>query len=401
MKKLIKTSAKRALDYLAIKVAEKLQPHPEPSSNQVKILTDFGHYLHELRSICLSQMPKGAKNICSVGCASAYYFCWVEEEYGKIEKHTGVEFFAPKPDDLPENVEWLARTAGDLSPIPDNSQDMVISGQNLEHLPLEDALGFLEHAWRILKPGGWLIMDSPNGDITHPINWNHPEHVAEYSLEDIRKILPLAGFEIINEKGLINMRNANGKINKTLPPMDWEHGKGNCLRNAVCGINDPENAFVWWIEAQKMSPGVFKDGNNALKETLTEIYERRKQERLNRFTPINGATIKNNSLYMNKGSEGNIAYGPFAPLFKGSYTLEFEILADDLPDENLKILEFTITDNSDEMIISKMYFKDNFKGNKLEVNIPLNLSKTHFGCNLNFVSTGKCNLEVPLKIKEV
>jgi SAM-dependent methyltransferase len=70
------------------------------------------------------------------------------------------------PDPLPPKVEWLQRNLGDLSPIDDGSVDLVFAGQVIEHLWPEDVAGFLAEAHRVLRPGGFLALDSPNRLVT-------------------------------------------------------------------------------------------------------------------------------------------------------------------------------------------------------------------------------------------
>ena len=152
MKSIIKKSASNALNFLSKYIINKLsKTNVEGDQKSTPLLlTDFNHYLHELRSFLLASIPAGAQTVCSVGCSGTWYFDWFAREYGSIAKHIGVEYFMSKPVDLPSNVEWLEATAGDLSAIPDASVDLLLSGQNLEHLPLCDLIGFFQHqTWRM------------------------------------------------------------------------------------------------------------------------------------------------------------------------------------------------------------------------------------------------------------
>ena len=81
---------------------------------------DLNFFLHELRMRRLAQMPAEAPVVLSGGAANEIYFDWFAEHYpGRVERHIAVELFSPPPDPLPEGVEWLARTLGDLSPVGD------------------------------------------------------------------------------------------------------------------------------------------------------------------------------------------------------------------------------------------------------------------------------------------
>lgn len=352
MKAIIKHSAKRALDYLANRIAANLHSRGLPKSFTAApplLLTDFNHYLHELRSFLMATLPAGAQTVCSVGCAGTLYFKWFEREYGPVPRHIGIELFSPKPHDLPENVEWLAQTAGDMSAVPDASVDMLISGQNLEHLSLADLIGFFSHAWRILRPGGWLIIDSPNRDVTSAIGWQQPEHVAEYTPAEMRELLHAAGFDVIHEKGLIRLRDKRGTTSKRLD-LDWDAGADNSLRRAMGGLAAPDDSFVWWFEAKKSQDKQYD--SHAVAHIAQKMFESAYSERCNRVTLIGGRldTSNPNIVIMDKGKSGEVWRGPYIPLFVGARRINAQVFAEEMPKENIKIVDFTVINNKGQIL---------------------------------------------------
>jgi predicted SAM-dependent methyltransferase len=46
--------------------------------------------------------------------------------------------------------------------MPDGSAEVVYAEHFLEHLPIADALGFLAEVHRVLAPGGWVRLSTPN-----------------------------------------------------------------------------------------------------------------------------------------------------------------------------------------------------------------------------------------------
>ena len=123
---------------------------------------EFHSILHRLRTAELCCVPKGARRVVSVGASGRWYFEWFEDCVGPLELHVGVEAFEEQPDDLPANVEWVPSTADDMSSIGDDSIDLVFAGQTTEHLWPTELVGFLSEAARVLRPGGLLVVDSPN-----------------------------------------------------------------------------------------------------------------------------------------------------------------------------------------------------------------------------------------------
>lgn len=96
-----------------------------------------------------------------------------------------------------------------LAGIPDSKYDFVYSSHTLEHLP--EAETALQNWWRVLKPGGYLILFLPHRDLyekkkTLPSRWN-PGHL-HFFLPDtgeppdtigLRELVykSLTGFELV------------------------------------------------------------------------------------------------------------------------------------------------------------------------------------------------------------
>ncbi|MFI3305104.1 MAG: methyltransferase domain-containing protein [Rikenellaceae bacterium] len=84
---------------------------------------------------------------------------------------------------LPSNVEMVNCTVPPL-PFPDNSFDHVVTFQVIEHI--ESDTEFVAEIYRVLKPGGHLIVSTPNAPMSLTRN---PWHVREYSAEALTALL--------------------------------------------------------------------------------------------------------------------------------------------------------------------------------------------------------------------
>jgi SAM-dependent methyltransferase len=84
--------------------------------------------------------------------------------------------------------------------------DVVTMFDVIEHVP--DPASDLAAAWRMLKPGGWLVLSTPNIDglfprASYPLAnkldyWAHPEppyHLYQFSVRTLGEMLAKAGFE--------------------------------------------------------------------------------------------------------------------------------------------------------------------------------------------------------------
>ncbi len=101
-------------------------------------------------------------------------------------------------------VRYEYRSMADLSFAADGSVDLVYSGQSIEHVTETDADRVLAEAFRVLRPGGHLALDTPNGRVCRlqQDQLIDPDHEVEYTLAELRAKLVAAGFEILVERGL-------------------------------------------------------------------------------------------------------------------------------------------------------------------------------------------------------
>jgi ubiquinone/menaquinone biosynthesis C-methylase UbiE len=101
-------------------------------------------------------------------------------------------------------VRYRYHSMVDLSDYADASVDLVYSGQSIEHVPLDVADVVLSEVRRVLKPGGYLALDTPNARVTRlqQAAFIDPDHEHEYTHAELESKLQGAGFEVVEAKGL-------------------------------------------------------------------------------------------------------------------------------------------------------------------------------------------------------
>ncbi len=101
-------------------------------------------------------------------------------------------------------VRYEYRSMADLSFAEDSSVDLIYSGQSIEHVTPADGDTVLGEALRVLKPGGYLAIDTPNGKVCRLQQdaFIDPDHKVEYTLAELRTKVGAAGFEVVAERGL-------------------------------------------------------------------------------------------------------------------------------------------------------------------------------------------------------
>ena len=82
------------------------------------------------------------------------------------------------------NLAFHVHDATKPFPIPDGTADVVFSSEVIEHLP--DGRPFLAAAARALKPGGVLLLKTPNDDFNRFENRLNPHHINSYSGNRLR-----------------------------------------------------------------------------------------------------------------------------------------------------------------------------------------------------------------------
>ena len=105
-------------------------------------------------------------------------------------------------------VEFAFHSMADLGRYGAASFDLVYSGQSIEHVSEDDGDRVLREAFRVLSPGGWLCLDTPNGPVWRlrsAAPMNH-DHQIEYAREQLVRKIEQAGFVVAECKGLNLMR---------------------------------------------------------------------------------------------------------------------------------------------------------------------------------------------------
>ncbi len=102
---------------------------------------------------------------------------------------------------------WFVVGDGGRLPLRSEVADVVVLGEVIEHCP--EPLGTLQEARRVLKPGGFLLVTTPNGDsplVREPDYYSghragenivgpHAGHWFSFNSRSLRRVLKEAGFQ--------------------------------------------------------------------------------------------------------------------------------------------------------------------------------------------------------------
>jgi len=94
------------------------------------------------------------------------------------------------------NVEFRKHLLPSLAGIADNSFDFAVTFQVIEHI--QDDKAFILEIHRVLKPGGKLLLSTPNRLMSLTRN---PWHIREYTADELRQVLSSV-FSSVEMKGV-------------------------------------------------------------------------------------------------------------------------------------------------------------------------------------------------------
>jgi hypothetical protein len=303
---------------------------PDTGAASTNSTDDFSVLLHGLRTRELARLPPGARVVLSGGAAGTWYLDWFESHYPTpIDRHIAVEALAPRPHHLPDHVEWVTSSLGDLSAVRSASVDLVFAGEVIEHLWPDDISGFLAEAHRVLRQGGHIALDSPNRRVTQALRWLHPEHTVEFTVDEIVELLELAGFVDISLRGVLLGYDAGR--HKFLPVERLDASVG-CEDRVVCAPDRPEDSFVWWAEAAR---GGGRPNHAALQRRTRQLFSHFRRYRFSQALSAVGRAEElpydGRVVHAVPGESGALVHGPYLPMPPGTWQAVFELSAPDAP----------------------------------------------------------------------
>ena len=111
----------------------------------------------------------------------------------------------PRPGAMAEGVEWLQADLNDRMAVADGSFDTVTAVEVIEHL--ENPRAMLRECFRVLRPGGLLLMTTPNNESLRSLlnlllrghyaafgDHSYPAHITALLRIDLLRVSREAGF---------------------------------------------------------------------------------------------------------------------------------------------------------------------------------------------------------------
>ncbi|MEM1241844.1 MAG: methyltransferase domain-containing protein [Cyanobacteria bacterium P01_H01_bin.26] len=142
------------------------------------------------------------------------------------------------------DIHYHYTSMTNLSTFSDETFDLVWSGQSIEHITPTEAAIVMEQVYRVLKPGAFFCLDTPNRSLTLlqvRQGFVHPEHKIEYVPLELAKQLAKAGFVVVDQKSVSPM------------PISYQTGRFNRLEfiDSTSLGDNPEEGYSFYLQCQK------------------------------------------------------------------------------------------------------------------------------------------------------
>ena len=134
--------------------------------------------------------------VLEIGCSSGYLLPLIRERLPHATV-IGADYVLGPLKELAGTVPDVPIIQFDLvnCPLPDQSVDAVIMLNVLEHI--KEDVQALHHVFRILRPGGVLILEVPAGPHLYDVYDRLLMHHRRYTMGRIRRMFARSGFEIV------------------------------------------------------------------------------------------------------------------------------------------------------------------------------------------------------------
>jgi 2-polyprenyl-3-methyl-5-hydroxy-6-metoxy-1,4-benzoquinol methylase len=161
-----------------------------PSDKSLRPLRRGNKILAYLRSLRLER-----PTILDMGCGAG----WFANQLANLGPTMGIDLCDEAISQARSMFPEVTFKAGNVfeMDLPEHHFDIVVSQEVIAHVP--DQRGYLERAAKVLKPGGYLIVTTPNRFVHNRIEWDQipPGHIEQWLTRRALKRLLRPHFRVL------------------------------------------------------------------------------------------------------------------------------------------------------------------------------------------------------------
>ena len=183
--------------------------------NSKQIVSEVDSFTEKRYAQFFRYLNKGDKKVLDIGCNTGRGGNILRQLNPGLQL-TGLDIIEERIKKIPAGIyERLILSPADKIAVQDNYFDAAVAGEVIEHIHPNDVPGVLKELKRILRPGGRLLLTTPNPRallvlLGRDDVLKDPSHICLMLPSQLRKKLHDSGFEKIVLKG-------SGKLTKYLP----------------------------------------------------------------------------------------------------------------------------------------------------------------------------------------
>jgi dolichol-phosphate mannosyltransferase len=143
-----------------------------------------------------------SSSVLDIGCGSSRIILDLKEAVGMDILFRKLRFLKPRHAKLVQGSTFAL-------PFKDESFDVVINSQVIEHVPQDPEI--MSEMWRVLRPGGTLILGTPDYGRWSwvALEWAYGkvleggyahEHITHYTRESLAELIKVSGFDVLDCK---------------------------------------------------------------------------------------------------------------------------------------------------------------------------------------------------------
>lgn len=181
-----------ALHYANASIPTDVDPQPEFTGERFVPGIEGEIVYEHLHRYALARSLAAGKRVLDAACGEGYGSALVAQAAAHV---IGVDVDQPTVDAARlryagrDNLEFVQSSVTRL-PLPDASVDFIVSFETIEHLPAPDQPAMIAEFARVLKPGGMLLLSSPNRpEYSESRNYVNPFHLHELDRTELADLL--------------------------------------------------------------------------------------------------------------------------------------------------------------------------------------------------------------------
>lgn len=177
-----------------------------------------------------------------------------------------------------------------------------------------------------------------------------------------------------------------------LTPSSVENSWSLCER-LLLAEKDPDNSFLWWIEARKAN----SPNRNAMLALITEVFNQAWPERCSRFKSDVGRIVtdgEGHAVLAEPWQRGAMVYGPYMPLKPGRHFATFRVRVADVQENNVSIVRCDVLGAGGREIVVRHLTAQDIEASTGTIGLEFELPALEFGvqarCNSLGGATVRC-----------